>query len=338
MALSARMYMRLAAFVPASIIRHFGVNLRFAGIRQDPRAWLGERLAFSAAMGAMSLVLYALAYQPPLETVPALIGLVMFLFGALFSMSLVYLSLYFQITDRASAVEKILPDFLLLTVSNLRAGMPPFAAFVQAARPEFGALNDEVRLSTAKAGGTASLIDALNEVSDYFDSQVLRRTVGLFAKGIHSGGQLAKLLNSSADEVRRIQDMRAELAASTRTYNIFLGFILIIVMPFLLSVSSQFVTIFLALQSQAPELDVAGAGGIPSFSGKILVTPGDMTVVAVGTLLITSLLVSALAGMVSRGKAFYGVKYFPIYATASIIAYFLAKAFMTSMFSAFSIT
>lgn len=329
-----RLFMRVSEHMPRGVLAYFEKKLRFAGVREDVRSWLGERVAFSLLMGLLSLVLCLFAI-PPSDT-SAAISAAMFAYGSIISFALVVLSLQFDIADRASAVEKILPDFLLLTVSNLRAGMPPFTAFVQAARPEFGALCTEVRLSTAKAGGTASLVGALSEVSLYFDSHILRRSVGLFAKGIRSGGQLAKLLNSTADEIRRIQDMRAELASSTRSYTIFLGFILIIIMPFLLSVSTRFITIFLAVQGQSADMSLVEAGGIPSFSGKILITPEEMTMISVATLIITSLLVSALAGLVSRGKAFYGIKYFPWYAAGSVAAYFFAKAFMDGMFSAFA--
>jgi hypothetical protein len=266
-------------------------------------------------------------------TVSISIGL--FSYGFVATTGLSYLELFFKIADRATRVEKILPDFLLLTVSNLRAGMTPYSAFIQAAKPEFGELYEEVRLSTTKAGGTTSLITALKEISLYFDSEVLRRSVDLFAKGIRSGGQLAKLLRGSADEVQRIHDLRAELTSSTRTYAIFLGFILVVVMPFLLSVSTQFVAAFLALQPESTVMELEGAGSIPSFSGLVLITPEQMVTIAMVTLVLTSLLVSALLGIINRGKALYGIKYFPLFAIASVVVFFLAREMMGNMFSAF---
>ena len=336
--LSQRLFLRVAGIVPTSVVSHFGRKLKFAGIRKEPKVWIGEILLFSAFLGLLSLLMYLIIYQPALTAGNAGVGAIMFGYAFLTSIVLFYIMLYLRITDRASAVEKILPDFLLLTVSNLRAGMPPFSAFVHAAKPEFGALYQEVRFSTAKAGGTASLVDALTEITEYFDSQILQRTVSLFAKGIRSGGQLAKLLNSSAEEVRRIQDLRAELASSTRTYTIFLGFIIILVMPFLLSVSTQFVTVFLALQPEDTEIDIEGMSHIPSFSGKVLITPEEMVTISIATLLITSLLVSGLAGIIAKGRPLYGVKYFPLFAVASIVVYFLARAFIDNMFSAFALT
>ncbi len=334
--LSDRPFRRVAGPIPKAVIQFFEGKLKFAGNREDTRVWLGKRLLISVCMGLILLLLYLIIFNPMYTPVTFSLAIAIFLFGFALSTGLYYLKLYFDISERTTKVEKVLPDFLLLTVSNLRAGMAPFAAFVHAARPQFGDLHEEVKLSTAKAGGTASLVDALNEVSNYFDSKILRRTVSLFAKGTRSGGQLTQLLTASADEVRRIQDLRAELISSTRTYTIFLGFILVIIMPFLLSVSTQFLTIFLLLESETPELE--GLENIPQFSGNVLINPDQLITIALLTLLLTSFLVSGLAGIIARGKALYGIKYFPFFAIGSIVMFFVATMMMESMFSAFAFT
>ncbi len=261
----------------------------------------------------------------------------LFFGGFVFVASITYLQLYYVISDRASMVERVLPDFLLLTVSNLRAGMSPFSSFVHAARPEFGAFYEEVRLSTAKTGGKSSLSESLLEVSMYFDSHVLRRTVSLFAKGLHSGGHLAKLLSSVAQEARRIQDLRAELAASTKTYTIFLGFILVLVMPFLLAISTHFVSVFLKISSENQmNADAASSVDMPVFSGAILITVNDMVAVSFSILALTSFFISCLIGIISKGRATYGVKYFPLLAGASILGYIISKAFIETFLSGFA--
>jgi hypothetical protein len=261
----------------------------------------------------------------------------LFVGGFIFIASITYLQLYYLISDRTTMVERVLPDFLLLTVSNLRAGMSPFSAFVHAARPEFGPFYDEVRLSTAKTGGKSSLSESLLEVSMYFDSHVLRRTVSLFAKGLRSGGHLAKLLSSVAQEARRIQDLRAELAASTKTYTIFLGFILVLVMPFLLAISTHFVSVFLKINAESQaNADVTSSINLPVFSGAILITVNDMVLISFSILALTSFFISCLIGIISKGRATYGVKYFPLLAGASIVSYFVSKTFIETFLSGFA--
>ncbi len=326
-----RPFRRVGGVFPKRTIAYFGEKLRFAGLRDDPKVWLGTRFMLSAFIGLVFVFIFFMLNQPDPTIENILIACGTFLFGLFFCALLFYLRLYFIISDRASSLEKILPDFLLLAASNLRAGMTPFNAFVHSAKPKFGPLYQEVHLAAAKATGTASLVDALIELGNYFDSKLFRRTVILFAKGMRSGGQLAKLLRANADEAQHIQDLRAELTTATRTYTLFLGFVIVIIMPFLLSIATLFVTVFLTFQPDSSGLDAESLGGVPMFSGKILITPTEMTMMAVGTLILTSLLVSALSGLIQKGHALYGIKYFPVFAIVSVVFYFLSHMVIGSM-------
>ncbi|MFH1785606.1 MAG: type II secretion system F family protein [Candidatus Micrarchaeota archaeon] len=329
-----RPYRRIGCALPTGLIKFFGRKLNHAGIREDPETWAGKRVLLSLALGMILVLLYLIWYNPIANLETGLIALGLFFGTAVPVFTVAYLRLYFKIADRTTSLEKVLPDFLLLTASNMRAGMSPFMAFTKAARPEFGALYEEIRLSTGKASGTASMIDSLQTIEVYFDSSILKRTINLFIKGIRSGGHLARLLNSSADEIRKIQDLRAELTTTTRSYTIFLGFIVILVMPFLLSVSTHFLTVFLKIQ---PENDVADVGiaSLPSFSGKVLITPDQMYLTSLVVLVLTSLLMSCLIGIIGRGRVIYGVKYFPIFSACSIAFYLLAKFVVGTLLSGF---
>jgi Flp pilus assembly protein TadB len=323
----------VGVLIPALLVAYFEKKLQHAGIREDTRVWLGKRLLFSVWTGIVLMLFYLAVYIPVTQVLAAIIVVGLFIGGFLAAAFLFYLQLYFSIADRTTSLEKVLPDFLLLTASNMRAGMSPFPAFLQAAKPEFGALYDEVNLAMAKAGGASSIVDALVEISVYFDSATLQRITLLFGKGLRSGGQLAKLLRSSADEIRRIQDLREELTTSTRSYTIFLGFIVVIIMPFLLAVSVHFLTVFITLQ---PPSAVSGLPSeLPSFSGKVSITPAQMMDTTLITLGITSLLVSVLVGIMSKGKALYGVKYFPVFLLGALGMFFLANAVIGSVLAGF---
>ncbi|MFH0884330.1 MAG: type II secretion system F family protein [Candidatus Micrarchaeota archaeon] len=335
--LEHRPFRRVGAAVPRPILSFFSEKLRHTGIRKDVRVWVGSRALLSFFFGAILLLLYLIIVNPiaSIESISIAMGL--FFGGILLVIALAYLHLFYLIADRTAIVEKILPDFLLLTVSNLRAGMSPFASFTHAARPEFGPFYEEIRQSTAKTGGKSSISEALNDVSTYFDSHVLRRTVSLFAKGLRSGGHLARLLTSIAQEVRRIQDLRAELNASTKTYTIFLAFILIFIMPFLLSISTHFVTVFLRISAEnSPSGDISSSGNLPVFTGKILISTNDMVAISLAVIISTSFFISILSGIISRGQPLYGVKYFPLLALAASLFYFVSKAFIETFLSGFA--
>jgi pilus assembly protein TadC len=333
-----RMYRGFSGIIPSKLVAYFERKMRFAGVDPEQNAIvLGRAMLVSFLAGALPLMLYLAIFNPVTTSVTVSIAAGLFLGGVIFMLILHYLALYFRIADRSAAVEKMLPDFLSLVVSNLRAGMSPYDAFVHAARPEFGAFHDAVMLSMAKMGGKGSIADALVDVSENFDSSILRRTVTLFAKGVRSGGQLVRLLNSSAEEVRRVQDLRAELVSSTRTYSIFLSFIVVAVMPFLLAVSTTFVMVFirLALDTGGMSSGMPAGTQMPSFTGKILITMDDIQNISFITLIVIDLLVSILIGIVDHGKATYGVKSFPVLAILSVIAYIFARSFIGSFLANF---
>ncbi len=332
-----RPFRRVGEILPGFVMGHFRLKLQHAGIREDVRVWVGERALLAFLCGALFLSLYITVTDPLVDYGTLAICAGLFLCGNLLVISLAYLQLYYRMADRTSTMERILPDFLLLTVSNLRAGMSPFAAFVQAALPDFGAFYEEVKLSTAKTGGKSSLEDTLSEISGHFDSHILQRTVSLFTKGLRSGGHLARLLNSIAQEVRRIQDLRAELASSTRAYTIFLTFILVLVMPFLLSVSTLFVTVFLKINAEnSSSTDISTISNLPAFSGAILISEQDMVLISLIVAISTSFFMSVLVGVILKGRATYGIKYFPFFACAAVLMYLASKLFLGAFLSGFA--
>jgi pilus assembly protein TadC len=334
--ISERPFRRVGAALPKALLAFFSVKLRVAGIRKDVRVWAGARALLAFFFGSLLLSLYLVVINP-IATPPSIaISFSLFSGGFFFVVFVSYLQLYYNIVNRTTQLEKVLPDFLLLTVSNLRAGMSPFASFVHGARAEFGPFYDELRQSAARSGGKSPLSEALSEVSSKFDSPIFLRIVSLFSKGLRSGGHLAKLLTSIAQDVRRIQDLRAELTSSTRTYTIFLGFILVIIMPFLLSISTHFVTVFIKINKESISGNIPSSANLQMFSGHMLITASDMVLISTLIIIINSFFVSTLIGVITRGRALYGVKYFPLLAIGSLIMFQLSKMFIDSFLSGFS--
>lgn len=321
----SEMYLNIGGRFPDSIHNSLETRLRYSGVETNTRIWLGVRtlliLLFSLA-GFMGYI--------NLDKAGYGIATIVFIIVLILLSGLVYINLFFMVADRTTKVEKSLPDFLMLVVSNLHAGMTPFAAFVQAARPEFGPLYYEVKEAAARVGGKRSLDDALIALSNRFDSEVFKKTVNLFLKGVKAGGQLAKLLSANADEIRRIQDLRAELISSTKTYTVFLAFIVVFVMPFLLGVSVNFLSTFTTIQAQvgAPE---SGVLSVPIFSGKINITPPQMQAISLFALAATCLFASLFMGIVSVGKPLYGIKYYPFLVVAAFILFFVTQQIISRL-------
>lgn len=301
-------------------LRSLQVKTIHAGFREPAEVWIGSRIVLILLYLILGLAAGYLWVGIHLYLLAVSVAITLLL-GTLF-----YLNLYYRILTRTRQLERVLPDFLLLVAANLRAGMTPFGAFVKAVRPEFGALYEEAKNAGARVGGRRSLGEALAYLTTRFESPVFERSMRLFTRGVESGSQLARLLTTNAEEIRRVQDMREELINTTRSYMIFIGFVVVIVMPFLLSVSAFFLRVFLGIQQQfGIEGGLSSAAiPIPLLSGNIGVRPEEVQQISILALVLTSFFSSMLMGVIRAGRWFYGVKYFPFIATAAVICLFLA--------------
>lgn len=325
------------ALVSRKRMQRIAELLSCSGFDADSKEWAGKAALKSvvlsiACFGGLLFVFSSVLKIFDVFTftaVSVLCGvLAYFLFFELF-----ILQLYYSVYGRAKKVEGILPDFLLLVANNIRSGLTPFAAFRQSARPEFGVLSDEIKVAAAKSLGTQSFEKALQQLSARFDSRLLRDTVSLFAQSLKSGSHLAKLLESSAMDLRKIQELRKEMVTSVRTYVLFVGFVALIATPLLLSISIQFLSILQGIQA-------TGSSATAQFSflsPKISITVGVMQNLALLLLVGNSLLAGVFLGVLNYGNVRHGLKYFPPLLVASLLAFFVFQAVVSRFFTSFLI-
>ncbi|MEM3030497.1 MAG: type II secretion system F family protein [Candidatus Micrarchaeia archaeon] len=333
-------YKGVARFVKAGYQQRVQAWLDYAGITTEVDVWLGSRLLIAFLFGVFAFLLpWTLGVYLGVVVIATLseyvrtLALSLALGGATFALILFlyYLHLYYIIDDRTKRVERALPDFLLMVAANMRAGMTPFTAFHVSARPEFGPLEDVIKIVAAKAMGTESLTAAFAEIPRYVRSDLLKKTVSFFEKGMRSGGHLARILESSAEEIRETQELRNELIVSTKTYTIFLIFVVVIGIPLLFAISSQFLGTFSKIQEQQRGAAFAGEVGVAFFTGALTLTPEFVTQASYILLVITAFLVSILIGVIGEGKLLYGVKYFIPIALGSVVTFIFIRNAIASV-------
>jgi flagellar protein FlaJ len=242
-----------------------------------------------------------------------------------------YMHLYYLIAERARRVETVLPDFLLMVAANLRSGMTPFAAFQASARPEFGPLQNEILYVSSSSLGTESFSDSLSRLTENIDSDMLRRIVVFFENGLKSGGKLAYLLEVSAEEIRETQEMRNQMLINTKSYAIFVVFILLFGLPMLLAISSQFLVVFTKIQSNVSRDSTSsiGVGGL--ISPQINLKPDFIENLAFFIIVGSSIFTSIMVGVISEGKLLYGLKYMPPLAFGALVFFFIFKSVIAGM-------
>jgi len=311
--------------------------LSYAGIETSPEIWIGSRMLMLALFGIVGFLVPMTVFQyldlkdfPILAdtSLPArlVVGTGMAIaFMAIIGM-LLYMHLYYLISERTHRVEKVLPDFLLMVSANLRSGMTPFAAFQAAARPEFGPLQTEILYISSRSLGSESFSDSIKQLTNNIDSSMLRRMVAFFENELKSGGKLAYLLETSAEEIRETEEVKTQMVLATKSYAVFLAFILIFGLPLLLGISTQFLGTFTKFQGHLEE----GGGGKQSMvagmsSPKLKVDVKFIDQMAFVIIVGTAFLTSVLIGVISEGKVLYGVKYFPPLAMASGVMFLICK-------------
>jgi archaellum biogenesis protein FlaJ (TadC family) len=318
--------------------------LAYAGIESNPSIWLGSRLLIVIMFGLIGALIpisvfpfldlssYGLPKDLSIQAVIVFCTISGTLVAALIGL-LIYMHLYYLISERTQRVDDVLPDFLLMVSANLRAGLTPVMAFQAAARPEFGPLQNEILYVSSSSLGTESFSDALIRLTENIDSGILRRIIVFFENSLKSGGKLAYLLEISAEEIRETQDMKRQMMNNTKSYAVFVIFILVLGLPLLLSISTQFLVVFTKIQGNISGADVAasGIGGISS--PKITIDPGFIDQLAYFIIVGSAILTAILVGVIAEGKILYGLKYSPPLAFASLFFFYIFKTLISGFLS-----
>jgi len=327
-------YKRLSERVPENNRKQILIKMDYAGIEEDIDEYTGKRFF-------LALLFWVIGFLIPLS-LGKFIGLeetgLNFVFGLILSiifffltLFLYYLHLEYQIEDRTKRVEAVLPDFLLLVSSNLRSGMTPFNATKNSCREEFGPLAEEMKVITTRSMGVESFRESLKMLSEKVDSRILKETVSFLSESIRSGGKLAKLLETSAEDISQTQELKKEMISGTKMYVLFVLFVIVVATPLLMSISVQFLEMITVIQAGQP--DLGGSTNLGFLSSQLLITSEFMQNIAFVLLFGNALLSSFFIGVLTERKAKLGVKYAPIIFIASAVLFIAFKSMVSGIIS-----
>jgi archaellum biogenesis protein FlaJ (TadC family) len=342
----------LSMLVPRTIIENkIKPALNYAGSKDDARKWVGIRVLVCSLIGMIGFLIpfsvfplinllfgWELVFEPRVS----LALMILFFMGAfLLSVIVFYLHLSYVIDGRKKMVENILPDFLFLVGNNLKSGMAPFYAFRSAVRPEFGPLSEEIKIATQKSLGIESFSDALKNLGQRIDSKVLADTTKFFAQALRSGGHLAQLIETTAQDIKQTNKLRQELVTSTRMYSLFILFVVIAASPMLLAVSVQFLEILGTIQSKTTGFSGLATSDISSqtgfIAGTVTITPEFMKNISYAIIVTNSLLASIFIGVLGGGKIREGLKYAPLMAIVGLILFMVFSTLVGGLIGTFAL-
>ncbi len=312
-----------------------------AGISLDPKK-IGRRIFDFAVLLNLCISAYAVYIVGSTRGYTLLDVILGFLFiwtvvlGAIMVIAwvLLYVFLDLRIYNRKMELEEVLPDYLQLTASNIKAGMTIDRALWYAVRPRFGVLANEIEMVAKETMRGVDLKDALQMFANKYDSPLLKRSMSLLIEGIESGGEIGTLLNKISINIQENKIMKREMAANVSTYVIFISFATIAAAPGLFALSGVLIRVISSLGGAMGDSAGSGVGGFAiSFSGSGI-EYGDFKIFAIVSLIISSFFASMIIATIMKGNAKAGIKYIPIFIISTLLI-FLTADFVLGKFVGF---
>lgn len=312
------MYRLISNIFPRKSRDKFALLLRYADIKAVPDKFLGFLITFGLLFSILISILFKLLFNLP------------FIIYLIVSFVVIGFILYFPIILKADkksrVIEEHLPDALQLMSGNLRAGITIDHALLLSTRPEFGVLNKEINLVGKQITMGKSISDALLSMTKRVRSKTFEKTILLIVSGLKSGGELASLLEESAEDLisKRIVDKKVR--SSVNMYVIFIFIAIAFGAPLLFGLSSYLIGVLTETLGQV-ELPQTSQVSIPFTisSGPPTLNQEFVTNFSLIFLLTSVILGSLIIGLISKGKEKYGVKYIIPLLILSIGLFYLVR-------------
>jgi len=330
------------AIIPKKVRPDLRLYLLKAGYVDVPFAMFGvlffanSLLAYLVYIGYFYASIKEAAYGVFTSGFVSFIAFATMMFLLLFSTSVV---LYFiwniRIYNRTKEMEFLLPDYLTLVSTNLKGGMSFENALWNAIKPEFGILANEVGLVSKRVMTGNQVTEALVEFSMKYDSPTLRRTVQLIIGEIESGGRIVETIDRIIRDMKKTEMLKREMAASTVTFMIFIGSLVVFICPVLFALSLQLFTITSGFLGTLAGQATSGSTGMSVSAPKL--DQGDFRLFSVLAISIISIFSSAIISIIEKGNVRGGVKYMPMFLITALTIYFLATAVFGSLFGGIAI-
>jgi len=327
-----KIYRRIRWLYPKKYVKWLEQNLAYAGIETSVEKFLALSFLYSLSFSIL-LIPLLIPFFAIFGKMIFVLVLVVFI-GIQLTIDLMLI----LIADRkGSFAESVLPDFLQLMAANIRSGLTPDKALLFSARPEFGVLEKEIRAAASKAIAGEPLEDALLSLGNRIKSRIINRTFNLIVEGMKKGGEIANLLEQSAEDIRELKLLKKEIAAQVGMYVIFIFIAVGFASPLLFSFSSYLVETMSNIGSKLKIEEASSYMTVGTLKlGVVKFSPDFIRTYSLLTLIFSSIFGSLLIGLLQEGKEKAGIKYIPILLALNIAIYFLSRLLVSSLIGFFA--
>ena len=325
------------AIIPKRVRPGLRLYLLKAGLDDVPYRLFGtlffvdSLLAYLVYIGSFYPHIKAAGYGVLAFGILSFVAFAAMMFLLIFSTSVV---LYFywniRIYNRTKDLEFLLPDYLTLVSTNLKGGMSFENALWNAIKPEFGILANEVGLVSKRVMTGNQVAEALIEFSMKYDSPTLRRTIQLVIGEIESGGRIVDTIDRVIRDMKKTEMLKREMAASTVTFMVFIGALVVVICPVLFALSLQLFTITSGFLSTIAGQTSGSVGGLSVSMPRL--DQGDFRVFSVLAIAIISVFSSMIISIIEKGNVKTCVKYIPMFLASGLTVYFIASLLFGALF------
>ena len=237
-----------------------------------------------------------------------------------------------QNSEEIRKLEQVFPDFIELVSSNLRAGMTIDKALILSSRKEFSPLDKHI-MYLGKDILTGKEIDlALSDMAKRTKSERIQKTMDLIVSGIRSGGNIAILLEETANNLRERQFVEKRAASNVLMYVLLISFGVNVGAPILFSLSTVLVQILTTIISDLPS-STSTVTNLPFSLGAISITPEFVTIFSLVFLFVSGILSSLMLGLVTKGDEKQGLRFIPFFIGISYAIFFISRIFLGNAFA-----
>jgi flagellar protein FlaJ len=325
-----RLYISLALLAPESYRRTIEKMLLFSDIEAETNVVIGAPLFYGLIATPLAVLFLAIIFSLNIFLSILLLPAVFFSIQAA-----VYLFLFYTMDRKAHFAEEMLPDALQLTASHIRAGLTPDKALLMAARPEFGVLEREIKWVAKQAMTGKDLSEAILGMNNRINSSLVQRTTNLIAEGIKSGGELATLLEETAEDIRNAATLRNEVRSQVMMYVIFIFLAVGIGGPALYGISTFLVEsmakISGGIDPSAFSTDVYANS--PIKFNQVSISLDFMVKYALASIITSAIVSSVTLSLIESGNTKNTLKYAPILVAIGVIIFLVSRAFISGSMS-----
>jgi len=299
--------------------------LKYADFSIAAERYAGFSIVYSLCLASVTAILFFVLGFSLLLTLVSFFS-TFFLFQAFLYSILILIS-----ERRRKTVEEVLPDALQLMAANIRSGLTPDKALLLSARPEFGPLEVEIRRAAKRTISGETLENSLEKLSESINSKLLKRSVKLTIEGIKKGGELASLLEQTAEDIRHVKILLKEVSATVLMYIIFIFFAAALAAPLLYAVSTYLVETMTKIGGMLPETEVPTPTQIGITIKRVQIPVEFLRYYSLIAITITSVFGSIIIGLVKEGTEKAGIKFIPILFLISLTIFLVSRIVVEGM-------